>query len=101
MSRSYKKRNICWLACHSEKEYKQQYHRRYRRVFNMLLHNGEEENFPHRNKYYDDWCGPSDGKFHMDDTWIREHLESENEWDRSYILTRYKKDHLGRYHMKK
>jgi hypothetical protein len=97
MSRSYKKKNIGWMGCNSEKEYKQQYHRRFRRIYNQLLSEGEEENFPHRNKYYDSWCSPGDGKFRVDDDWIMRLLVEEPEW----ILKKYKKDPLGRYRMRK
>ena len=97
MSRSFKKKNFRWLGCNSEKDYKQEYHRRFRRVFNQLLHCGEDENFPHKNKYYDSYCCPSDGKFMMDNYWIHETLED----DPDYIIKRYKKDSLGRWHMMK
>jgi hypothetical protein len=101
MSRSYKKKNICWLGCKSEKDYKQEYHRRFRHIFDQLLRNGEDENFPHRNKYYDPWIAPSDGKLRMSNDWIQEYLSDESPWNKEWFLKKYRKDSLGRWHMMK
>lgn len=101
MSRSYKKKNFRWLCCDSEKDYKQEYHRRFRRMFDQLLRNGEEENFPHKNKYYNSWIAPGDGKFMMSNDWIQECLDEETPWNREWLLKKYRKDSFGRWHMMK
>ena len=96
MSRSYKKHQIRWLCCNSEKYDKKMWHRSFRREFNQLLHVGEDENFPHPNLHYDCWSSSSDGKYMPDQKTINEYYEMNPEW----IRKRYRKIN-GVWHMMK
>lgn len=77
MSRSYRKHAIIGITtASSEKQDKQRYNRRFRRVIKQAIHvEPDTELLPHLYEYSNPWCMDKDGKYRFDPvdhpSWLR------------------------------